>query len=161
MSAGWGGTVWEEKGKEVSAKRSPVPALAARGAHGTGPEPDSPGSSVSARSPFSTLSSLPVAGAVWSGGGRPRDEAAAAPGGAGGGRGAGGGGRGEGRGAWDGTSALRSGSDRGPGPGLCALAAASAHPRDSARGAGLFALRDRGGREKLAAASGCGAVLST
>lgn len=62
--------MWEDKGREVSTKRSPVPALAACGAHGAGPEPDSPGSSVSARSPFSTLSSLPVAGAVWSGVGR-------------------------------------------------------------------------------------------
>lgn len=126
--------MWEEKGNFVSTKRSPVPALAACGAHRAGPEPDSPGSSVSARSPFSTLSSLPVAGAVWSGVGREEElsgapqPCAAAP-----------------------TAALARGFAR---------SAAAPPTQGTARGAGLFALRGRGGREKSAAASGGGDVLS-
>lgn len=57
----------KEKGREVSAEWGLVPAVTACRAHGSGPEPGFPRSSVSARSPFPTVSSLPLSGAVRSG----------------------------------------------------------------------------------------------
>lgn len=145
----------EEKRREVPAKRGPVLALAAFCAHGAGPEPSSLGSLLSIRSRFPTLSSLPVAGVVWSGWG-----AALSPsrGGSSVRRGRlGAGGREEELEAIP----LPCAAVLTPALGSARFEAAPAHPGGSARGAEFLDVRDRGGREKSATAARSEDVLWT